>query len=340
LAREDESGGVLWGLADNLGSIRLVTDSEGSIVNEIVYDTFGNVVLESSEAIEFRFGYTGQELDEETGLSYYGARYYDAAVGEFISEDTIGFEGGDVNLYRYVSNSPTNYTDPSGNFRLSLGPPPVTSPSPVTPPPGVGVGTGAAAGTEAGLGAAIGGGLLLAAATVGFWLLMTESVADATLGQDKNLDNDDDSQDQPDVKNPNCPPKTKSKKTCNDRPYNEYDPITKAVGYDKPFGGYEHTSLKLAIDAMQQLRENRLDDDRPLISQRKEKEGSPMRYPQFKDPKQEAKHFNIFIKELLKDRKSAGSIGLYKFCFEGDPPEILPRYGILNIKDRDDTFLE
>jgi hypothetical protein len=84
-------------------------------------------------------------------------------------------------LVRYVSNSPTNYTDPSGNFRLSLGPPPVTSPSPVTPPPGVGVGvgvgvgTGAAAGTEAGLGAAIGGGLLLAAATVGFWLLTTDS---------------------------------------------------------------------------------------------------------------------------------------------------------------------
>jgi RHS repeat-associated protein len=198
LAQDKGNGAVLWGLADNQGSIRLVTDNNGNVVNEITYDAFGNVVLESNGNVEFRFGYTGRELDEETGDYYYRSRYYDSTIGRFVNEDTIGFEGGDANLYRYVSNSPTNYTDPSGNFRLSLGPPPVTSPSPVTPPPGVGVGvgvgvgTGAAAGTEAGLGAAIGGGLLLAAATVGFWLLTTESVADATLGQDDNTESEPD----------------------------------------------------------------------------------------------------------------------------------------------------
>jgi hypothetical protein len=47
-------------------------------------------------------------------MSYYRARYYDARVGRFLSEDPIGFAGGDVNLYRYVGNSPINYTDPSG----------------------------------------------------------------------------------------------------------------------------------------------------------------------------------------------------------------------------------
>jgi hypothetical protein len=45
---------------------------------------------------------------------YYRARYYDPGVGRFISEDPIGFDGGDTNLYRYVGNSPLNYTDPSG----------------------------------------------------------------------------------------------------------------------------------------------------------------------------------------------------------------------------------
>ena len=64
--------------------------------------------------MEFRFGYTGREQDAETGLDYYRARYYDSAVGRFISEDPIGFGAGDANLYRYVGNSPTNYTDPSG----------------------------------------------------------------------------------------------------------------------------------------------------------------------------------------------------------------------------------
>jgi RHS repeat-associated protein len=53
-------------------------------------------------------------LDEETGNYYYRSRYYDSTVGRFISEDRIGFEGGDANLYRYVFNSPVNYTDPTG----------------------------------------------------------------------------------------------------------------------------------------------------------------------------------------------------------------------------------
>jgi len=60
------------------------------------------------------YGYTGREWDKELGLYYYRARYYDPKGGRFISKDPIGFAGGDVNLYRYVSNNPVNATDPSG----------------------------------------------------------------------------------------------------------------------------------------------------------------------------------------------------------------------------------
>nr|WP_250564674.1 RHS repeat-associated core domain-containing protein [Adonisia turfae] len=49
---------------------------------------------------------------------YYRARCYDPAVGRFISEDPLGFDAGDANLYHYVFNSPTNYTDPSGEAAL------------------------------------------------------------------------------------------------------------------------------------------------------------------------------------------------------------------------------
>ncbi|NEZ55017.1 RHS repeat-associated core domain-containing protein, partial [Adonisia turfae] len=49
---------------------------------------------------------------------YYRARYYDPVVGRFISEDPLSFNAGDANLYRYVFNSPTNYTDPSGEAAL------------------------------------------------------------------------------------------------------------------------------------------------------------------------------------------------------------------------------
>jgi RHS repeat-associated protein len=74
------------------------------------------VLDESNPSVSFRYGYTGRERDLESGLSYYRARYYDSNVGRFISTDPIGFEAGDTNLYRYVFNSSTNYTDPSGKI--------------------------------------------------------------------------------------------------------------------------------------------------------------------------------------------------------------------------------
>jgi RHS repeat-associated protein len=98
--------------------VRDVVDSQGNILNHLSYDSFGNVTGESNPDVDFRFGYTGREFDEETGQYYYRARYYDSGVGRFISEDPIGFDAGDPNLYRYVLNSPANYTDPSGNNAL------------------------------------------------------------------------------------------------------------------------------------------------------------------------------------------------------------------------------
>ena len=61
-----------------------------------------------------RFKYTGREWDGEIGLQYNRARYYDPSTGRWISQDPIGFAGGDANLYRYVGNSPTNATDRCG----------------------------------------------------------------------------------------------------------------------------------------------------------------------------------------------------------------------------------
>ncbi|NJR32299.1 MAG: RHS repeat-associated core domain-containing protein [Chamaesiphon sp. CSU_1_12] len=105
---------VVWSLADRQGSIVDLVDEAGNVLNHFVYDSFGNST--ASTTADFRYGYTGRELDEETGLYYYRARYYDPSLGRFISEDPIGFSAGDTNLYRYVGNSPTNFTDPSGNF--------------------------------------------------------------------------------------------------------------------------------------------------------------------------------------------------------------------------------
>ncbi|WP_370623551.1 peroxidase family protein [cf. Phormidesmis sp. LEGE 11477] len=114
LAEETVAGEVRWALSDHQGSVRDLIDSDGAVLNHIVYDSYGQVTSETNPDIDFRFGYTGRERDEETGLYYYRARYFDPAPGTFVSTDPLGFGAGDSNLYRYVFNSPTNHVDPSG----------------------------------------------------------------------------------------------------------------------------------------------------------------------------------------------------------------------------------
>lgn len=60
---------------------------------------------------------TGKELDDTTGLYFYGARYYDPSLGRFITADpTIQkpYDPQDLNRYTYCRNNPINYTDPTG----------------------------------------------------------------------------------------------------------------------------------------------------------------------------------------------------------------------------------
>lgn len=59
------------------------------------------------------YAYTGREWDQETGLYYYRARYFDPKIGRFIGEDPIRFKGG-INFYGYVRNNPGNFVDPLG----------------------------------------------------------------------------------------------------------------------------------------------------------------------------------------------------------------------------------
>ncbi len=116
-----ESARTLWPLTDHLGSVRdlALFDAEHvtpSVVNHITYDAFGAVAEQSAASVDHLFGFTGREIDAESDLNYYRARYYDPVVGQFISEDPAGFQAGDVNLRRYVENDPVNRIDPSGMY--------------------------------------------------------------------------------------------------------------------------------------------------------------------------------------------------------------------------------
>jgi len=98
--------------ADGLGSVTSLSTTAGVVSDSFVYDSFGNVIS-STGTFSQPFRYTGREWDSETGLYDYRARYYDPAIGRFLSEDPIGFKGG-FNFYVYVMNEPTTLIDPFG----------------------------------------------------------------------------------------------------------------------------------------------------------------------------------------------------------------------------------
>ena len=136
--------------ADGLGSITSLTDSAGTASEIYTYDAYGNLTG-SAGNVANAYRYTGREYDQETGLYYYRARYYDPTAGRFLNEDPLQFNAG-MNFYEYSYNNPANFNDPSG-----LQP----APAWVPPPPAAGGGLtliqgggGAAGGTGAGVGAA------------------------------------------------------------------------------------------------------------------------------------------------------------------------------------------
>ena len=103
---------------DALGTPQKMTDASalggGTVVWSATYTAFGEATINPSSTITNNLRFAGQYFDQETGTHYNLFRVYDPKTGTYISKDPIGFEAGDTNLYRYVFNSPVNYTDPLG----------------------------------------------------------------------------------------------------------------------------------------------------------------------------------------------------------------------------------
>ena len=89
-----------------------------AVVTHRHIDAFGNSgTYWNYDGISYDGGpfiYTGRFLDNLTGLQWNLNRWYDASLGRWLSQDPIGFKGGDFNLYRYVGNNPTTRVDPTG----------------------------------------------------------------------------------------------------------------------------------------------------------------------------------------------------------------------------------
>ncbi|MGG0821642.1 RHS repeat-associated core domain-containing protein [Paenibacillus turicensis] len=104
------------------GDVVQLIDESGQVVNHYQYDEWGNIV-EQEEAVRNDFKYAGEIFDNETGLYYLRARYYDPAIGRFVSKDT--YEGTvtnplSLNLYSYVRNNPLTHVDPSGHDAIMI----------------------------------------------------------------------------------------------------------------------------------------------------------------------------------------------------------------------------
>ncbi len=102
---------------DRIGNTVALTDSNGNVTDQYAYtsDPYGiSVTSQGSTPNPFKFIGQHGVMDDGNNLYYMRARFYDAGVGRFLSEDPLGFEGGDWNLYAYVGGNPVTGIDPEG----------------------------------------------------------------------------------------------------------------------------------------------------------------------------------------------------------------------------------
>ena len=108
---------IRYQYTNHLGSATLETDQDGSVISYEEYHPYGTSAYRSSKSgVDLslkRYRFSGKERDDETGLYYFGARFYAAWLGRWTSSDPAGFVSG-FNLFRYCSNNPIMFHDPNG----------------------------------------------------------------------------------------------------------------------------------------------------------------------------------------------------------------------------------
>jgi RHS repeat-associated protein len=110
----DNSSNQTYPLHDGLGSTVALANGSGTVTGTYAYDVFGAVRSHTGGTTEFSF--TGEQNDAN-GLEYLRARYYDPAIGRFISEDgwyASAFDPRTLNRYAYAQDNPVNMIDPTG----------------------------------------------------------------------------------------------------------------------------------------------------------------------------------------------------------------------------------
>lgn len=105
--------------SDHLGSSSLITDGSGNLMQHLEYVPFGEVFIdERNGSWSTPYKFNAKEQDEETGLYYYGARYYDSKSSVWLSVDPLAEKYPNVSSYVYCDDNPVKYIDPDGRQRM------------------------------------------------------------------------------------------------------------------------------------------------------------------------------------------------------------------------------
>ena len=106
---------------DHLGSSSYITNLDGEVAQHIEYVPFGEVFIEErNNTWNTPYLFNAKEFDEETGMYYYGARYYEPRLSLWMSTDPMQEKYSNISTYCYVSNNPIKYIDIVG---LEIGSP-------------------------------------------------------------------------------------------------------------------------------------------------------------------------------------------------------------------------
>lgn len=103
-------------IKDHLGTINVTIDTTNAVVNAKDVDMWGHRMSsrEYTSSVNNEYIFTGKERDDDTGLDYFGARYYDSRIGRWYGVDPLMDKHYDFNPYNYVLNSPLKIVDPDG----------------------------------------------------------------------------------------------------------------------------------------------------------------------------------------------------------------------------------
>jgi RHS repeat-associated protein len=103
---------------DNIGNVTRYLDANGNAVAQYTYNAFGNIISKSGPLADFfRHRFSTKYYDAETGLYYYGYRFYHSELMRWLNRDPLGEDGG-INLYTFCENDPVNKFDPNGCIPL------------------------------------------------------------------------------------------------------------------------------------------------------------------------------------------------------------------------------